>query len=118
VSEPSSPSPSDSAVARWAERLARFSTGGLSVAAFCAAEGISTSKFYHWRNRLARSARPTAPPLTAPPVIVPLRVTPPSPATATPFELVMPSGAFLRFPHDTPTDVLVAVVRGLEARPC
>lgn len=117
MSEPSSPSPSDSASTRWAERLARFSAGGLSVVAFCAAEGISTSKFYHWRNRLARPSRPTAPPPPGAPLVVPLLVTP-LPATASPFELVLPSGALLRFPHDTPTEVLVAVVGGLETRPC
>lgn len=115
VSEPFVSSPPDSAATRWVERLARFAAANQSVAAFCAAEGISTSKFYHWRNRLARPASTTP---TAPPGVVPLRVTPPAPATAPTFELVLPSGALLRFPHDTTTDVLVAVVRGLEARPC
>ena len=115
MSEPSVPSPPDSAAARWGERLARFAAANQSVVAFCAAEGISTSKFYHWRNRLAR---PASTPSTAPPLVVPLRLTPPSPATASPFELVLPSGALLRFPHGTPAEVLVAVVRGLETRPC
>jgi hypothetical protein len=108
---PSPPSPPDSAAARWAERLARFSAGGQSVAAFCAAEGVPTSKFYHWKNRLAR---PVPPPAPRTPAVVPLRVAPPHPA---PIELVLPSGLVLRLPGDTRPEVLVAVLRGLES-PC
>lgn len=118
MSEPFVPSLPVSAVARWVERLARFAAANQSVVAFCAAEGVSTSKFYHWRNRLDRPTRPASTPSTAPPVVVPLRLTPPAPATASPFELVLLSGAVLRFPHGTPTDLLVAVLRGLETRPC
>lgn len=114
--EPSSASPSD-AVARWADRLARFNSQSLSVVAFCAAEGIATSKFYHWKRRLTRTATP-APPAT--PAVVPLRVTPPpAPVPApVPFELVLPSGALLRFPPGTPAERIVAILRGLEGRPC
>ena len=36
----------------WRERLRRFRAGEVSVAAFCAGEGVSTAAFYAWRRRL------------------------------------------------------------------
>jgi hypothetical protein len=119
VSEPSAPTPTsppppDPAAARWAARLARFSAGSQSVVAFCAAEGISTSKFYHWRNRLAR---PATPPPARSPVVVPLRVSS-APAAPTPVEVALPSGTVVRFPAGTTPEFLAAVIRGLEERPC
>ncbi len=103
------------ATRRWVERLERFAAGHHTVVAFCAAEGVSESNFYLWRRRLA----PTAPPLPIAnvPAVVPLRVAPP-PAPATPIELVLPSGAVVRFPADARPELLVAVVRGWEGRPC
>jgi transposase len=44
-------------------------------------------------------------------------VTPP-PATATPIELALPSGTVVRFPADARPELLVAILRGLEGRPC
>lgn len=99
------------AAARWVERLARFAAGDLTVVAFCAAEGVSESNFYLWRRRLA------PPPAARVPAVVPLRVAPP-PTPPTPIELVLPSGAALRFPPDARPEVIVAVVRGVEGRPC
>ena len=103
---------SGSAATRWAERLARFAAGAHTVVAFCAAEGVTTSKFYLWRRRLA-------PPLTATsnqPKVVPIRVTPP-PVPATPIELSLPSGTVLRLPADSRAELIVAILRGLEGRP-
>jgi hypothetical protein len=40
----------------WGERLARFALGGLTVAAFCSAEGVSVPTFYEWKRKLAPSA--------------------------------------------------------------
>jgi transposase len=110
----SSPRPRfDPAVAkRWAERLARFHAGSQDVAAFCAAEGVSESNFYAWRRRLAQSAPPA---VVDVPVVVPLRITP---SPATPIELALPSGAVVRFPADARPELIVAVLRGLEGRPC
>jgi transposase len=96
------------ATARWVERLARFAAGTHTVVAFCAAEGVSVSNFYLWRRRLA----PAAPPAARVPAVVPLRVAPP------PIELVLPSGAALRFPPDARPELVVAVVRGVEGWPC
>ena len=100
------------ATKRWAERLARFRSGRLNVAAFCAAEGVSESNFYAWRRRLAR---PGSPAVSDAPAVVPLRIIP---SPATPIELALPSGAVVRFPADTRPEFLVVVLRGLEGRPC
>ncbi len=99
------------ATKRWVERLERFAAGNYTVAAFCAAEGVSQSNFYLWRRRLAQPAASNQP------TIVPIRVTPP-PAPATPIELALPSGAVLRFHADTRPEVIVAILRGWEGRPC
>ena len=89
-------------------------TDALPIAEFCAAEGVSESNFYLWRRR-----RLAPPPAAAPnpPTVVPLRVTPP-PAPATPIELALPSGTVVRFPADARPEVIVAVLRGWEGRPC
>jgi transposase len=100
------------ATKRWAERLARFRAGSHTIAAFCAAEGVSESNFYLWRRRLAR---PDPLPPVNPPVVVPLRITP-SPAST--IELSLPCGAVVRFSADTHPELIVAVLRGLEVRPC
>ena len=104
--------PDAAATRRWVERLERFAAGRHTVAAFCAAEGVSESNFHVWRRRLAQPAEP------APnrPTVVPIRVTPP-PAPATPIELALPSGTVPRFPADSRPEVIVAILRGLEGRP-
>ena len=94
---------------QWVERLERFAASNHTVAAFCVAEGVSPSNFYLWRRRLAQPTRP--------PAVVPMRVAPP-PMPATPIELAMPSGTVVRFPADARPELLVAVLRGLEERPC
>jgi transposase len=101
-----------SAAERWAERLARFHAGSHDVAAFCEAEGVSESNFYAWRRRLAQ---PVPPPTVDAPAVVPLRITP---SPATPIELALPSGAIVRFPADARPELIAAVLRGLEGRPC
>ena len=114
MSDSSARSRSDAvATRRWAERLERFAAGNHTVVAFCAAEGVSGSNFYLWRRRLAQ------PPTSASnqPTVVPMRVTP-APAPATPIELALPSGSVLRLPADARPELIVAILRGLEGRPC
>lgn len=100
------------AVQRWVERLERFAARDQTVAAFCAAEGVSPSNFYLWRRRLTR---PSSVPASVGPAVVPLRITP---APASPIELTLPSGGLLRFPADARPELIVAVLRGLEGLPC
>jgi hypothetical protein len=100
------------ATRRWVERLARFRAGRHTVAAFCAAEGVSQANSYLWKRRLARPAPgPEAPAA----VVVPLRLTP---SPAAPIELAFPSGAVVRLPAGTGPEVIVAVLRGVGDRPC
>ncbi len=114
MSDSSARSRSDAVAARrWVERLERFVTGNHTVVAFCAAEGVSESNFYLWRRRLAQPTTPTS----NAPMVVPIRVTP-LPAPATPIELALPSGTVLRFPADTRPEFIVAILRGVEERPC
>jgi transposase len=100
------------ATRRWVGRLERFAARGQTVAAFCAAEGVSQSNFYLWRRRLAQ-ALPG--PASVGPMVVPLHITP-APASAV--ELALPSGGVLRFPADARPELIAAVLRGLEGRPC
>lgn len=104
------PSSDAAATQRWVERLERFSTGQDTVVAFCAAEGVSESNFYLWRRRLTQLP-------TSTPKVVPIRVAPP-PTPATPIELALPSGTVVRFPADARPEFIVAILRGLEERPC
>jgi transposase-like protein len=43
--------------AQWRARLQRFAGSGQTVAAFCAAEGISAWSLYDWRRRLGEPGR-------------------------------------------------------------
>ena len=114
MSDSSPRSRSDAAATRrWVERLERFAAGQHTVVAFCAAEGVSESNFYLWRRRLARPPMPTPNERT----VVPIRLTSP-PVPATPIELALPSGTVLRLPADARPELIVAILRGLEGRPC
>ena len=45
--------PQPSAVSiRWSRRIKRFQRSGLTVAAFCQAEGVSQAAFYQWQRKL------------------------------------------------------------------
>ena len=97
---------------RWVERMGRFHTSTRTVAEFCAAEGVSVPAFYQWKRTLAATDTPRSP-ATAP-TFVPLRIAPPAAAV----ELVLPSGAILRFPPGTDPAVIAGVVRHLGGDPC
>ena len=73
---------------------------------------MSEPSFYVWRRTLAAASPAVAPP----PTVVPIRVTPSPVAPA--IELALPSGAVVRFPAGVTPDVIAAVVRGVEERPC
>jgi hypothetical protein len=40
---------------RWRDRLGRFESSDLTVAAFCRSEGVSQAGFYQWRKKLGCS---------------------------------------------------------------
>ncbi len=53
----------------WRERLDRYRQCGVSVAAFCAAEGVSLAAFYGWQRRLREVVGPACGPQVAAPVV-------------------------------------------------
>lgn len=92
--------------------MGRFATSSLAVAEFCAAEGVSVPAFYQWKRVLAAGDTPSSP--SPAPTFVPVRVAPASAAV----ELVLPSGAVLRFPPGTDPATIAAFVRHLGGEPC
>src|SRR5262245_60162789 len=80
----------------WTERLARFAASDLSVAQFCALEGVSAPSFYSWKRRLAADRAGHAGPRNAAaapgPRLLPVQLADPSRAV----EVVLPDGAVLR----------------------
>jgi hypothetical protein len=104
----------------WRQRLQRQTASGLSIAAFCAREGVSSASFHSWKRRLAAASLPALP---EPPVFVPLRLaTEPSQgerASPRSVELVLPHHVRLRF--DVPPEPewlgrVVAALAGLPSR--
>lgn len=50
----------------WRDVVARQAASGLSVAAFCAREGVSAASFYPWRSRLRAASADAAVSSSAP----------------------------------------------------
>ncbi len=92
----------------WADRLARFAAADLTVAAFCAAEGVSMNSFFYWKRQLAT---PVA--ASAEPVLLPIRVTP-----AAPVEVALPSGAVLRIAPGCDLAFVRSLIDSLAGAPC
>lgn len=101
---------------QWAARLARFAHAQQTVAEFCAAEGVSQANFYRWKHRLAHTPATTTP---TTPTLVPIQITPTRDVTTSDhLELVLPSGAVLRFPATGSPALIVAVLQAWETRSC
>jgi hypothetical protein len=87
----------------WRQRLLRQSNSGLSIAAFCARESVSSASFHAWKRRLAARSSPACP---EPPLFIPLRLdTRPYEDGRSPrqgVELELPHQVRLRF--DSPPD--------------
>ncbi len=93
----------------WAERLARFAAADLSIADFCAAEGVSPNSFFYWKRQLAA-------PVPAPdpePLFLPVRVGP-----ATPIEVVLTNGTVLRIGPGCDLAYVRSLVTSLAGVPC
>ena len=97
----------------WQQRLERFRRSGLTVPAFCDREGLSLTSFYAWRRRLQHHS--TQPTLDAPRMI-PVRLV--TPTAGAPVELLLPSGAVLRFSPDTDLLWLRQLLPLLGVKPC
>jgi hypothetical protein len=101
----------------WRERLQRQSTSGLSISAFCAHEGVSSTSFQAWKRRLTARSLPACPQL---PLFVPLHLDPdPTQAGQAHFhgvELELPHQVRLRFdslPEPEWLGLLVAAIARL-----
>ena len=55
----------------WRQRCQRQAASGLSVAAFCAREGVSPTGFYSWKRRLAVASEAAS---SRPDLFVPVRI--------------------------------------------
>lgn len=102
----------------WTERLARFAASGLSVAHFCAREGVSAPSFYSWKRRLAvgtagRAGQRSAEAASGP-RLLPVHLAPPGSAV----ELVLPDGAVLRLVPGCDLAFIRALVEALGGAPC
>src|SRR5262245_33838115 len=93
----------------WVERLDRFAGSDLSAAAFCAAEGVSVNSFFYWKRRLVAPAAAQA----APPLFLPVRVTPPAAV-----EVVLPSGAVVRLAAGCDLAFVRSLIDALAGAPC
>jgi hypothetical protein len=95
----------------WVERFDRFAACGLSVIAFCHAEGISYRSFYRWKHKLA--AAPSAP-ANDPPRLLPVRLL----AQPSPVEVVLPQGIVLRLAAGCDLCFVRSLVNTLGGAPC
>jgi hypothetical protein len=102
----------------WRQRLQRQSTSGLSIAAFCAREGVSSASFQAWKRRLAARSLPARPEL---PLFVPLQLDPHPPEGGPPpfhrVELELPHQVRLRFDSPPEPQWLGRVVAALAGLP-
>lgn len=93
----------------WSDRLDRFSSSGLSVVAFCKAEGVCSHSFYYWKRLLARAPQPPKAPR-----LLPVRLQAAVPA----IEVVLPAGAVLRLQAGCDLDFVRSLVCALGDQPC
>lgn len=102
----------------WRQRLQRQAASGLSIAAFCAREGVSSASFQAWKRRLAAQAISDR---QGPPLFVPIHLDPHPPEGGhAPFqgvELELPHHVRLRFDAPPEPEWLGRVVAALAALP-
>ena len=92
----------------WRQVLARWKRSGLSVRAFCGAEGLKPMTFYWWRRELARRDQPQ-------PAFLPVRVLAESAEPSTMgIEVVLANGRSVRVSAGFDPRTLVRVVELLE----
>ena len=87
--------------ALWRERLRRHVDGGLTIAQFCAREGLSTATFHAWKRRLRlNELAGSLPAPSASPAFLPVtvRLTEPSHDDPSPIVADLPNGIRIRIP--------------------
>ena len=92
----------------WRQVIARWKRSGLSVRAFCGAEGLNPMTFYWWRRELGRRDQPQ-------PAFLPVRVLAESTEPSTfGIEIVLANGRSVRVSAGFDSGTLVRVVELLE----
>ena len=92
----------------WRQVIARWKRSGLSVRAFCGAEGLNPMTFYWWRRELERRDQPQ-------PAFLPVRVLAEKTAPSTVgIEVVLANGRSMRVGAGFDPRTLVRVVELLE----
>lgn len=111
----------------WRERLRRYRGCGVTVAAFCAREGVSTASFYAWRRRLGESSagapgkspvrgRPAQPQwdeTAEAPLFVPVSL---EAASSADVQIALPGGAVVRIPAAADEGLLRRCIRAATLR--
>ena len=85
----------------WRERVRLQESSGLTIAQFCAREGIARSKFHAWKRRFGLMEAPARGPTSpAPSAFLPVtvRLLEPAPVGSPPIEADLPNGIRLRIP--------------------
>ena len=85
----------------WRDRIGRQQASGLTIAQFCAQEGIARSKFHAWKRRFHLMGPPDqCPTLPAPSTFLPLtvRLLQRAGDQPLPIEAELPNGIRLRIP--------------------
>ena len=91
----------------WQERLTRFESSGLSIAAFCRQEDVDRSQFAKWLSavRGKRLKEATGEKETRSPAFVPVTV------KAQFIEILLPGGGLVRLSAGIDREVLMDVIR-------
>jgi hypothetical protein len=98
----------------WRRVLDRWKRSGLTVRAFCRAEGVNEPMFYWWRRELRRRDQPQPQP-----AFLPVRVLADQPeAPAGTIEIVLANGRTIRVPVGFDPHTLRQVVALLEDGGC
>jgi hypothetical protein len=105
----------------WRRTMRRQHQSGLTVSAFCAAEGLKDWSFHWWRRELAKRDReqPASKPKDVPSFVpVQLVPNPPDRQPASVIEIVLPAGQTVRVPPGFDVESLTGVLEVLETRSC
>ncbi|MDX8000935.1 transposase [Xenorhabdus sp. Reich] len=101
--------------AEWLDIFEQQKKSPLTVPQFCQKIGVSTTRFYHHRQRAAGLQEKTAEP-AAPSAFIKVSDVQKKSALSGPLPILFetPYGS-LRFPADTDMHVIIAIIRGLAA---
>jgi transposase-like protein len=101
----------------WRETLREQTASGQSVRAFCRQRQLNESAFYFWRRELTQRQTQKEGNVKSDTLFVPLVAEPVAETTEPSMEMVLPSGAVLRWSGRDP-DAVIEWIAKMEARLC